>query len=293
MAIRPTIYVGLGGTGIRAIAQTKKHFEDAYGKDNIPQQIAFLAIDFDLAAASDSTLATDVSSDFLQLNVAANPQTLYKVGTSTGDYSWVFPGNAGYIASSISQGASQVRTTGRFYTEMIIAQITSRIQKCMTRVTGIGGGSMNVVQGAVDIHVVMSLAGGTGCGSFINVAEIIRSNFSANSVHLVGYGVIHGVFRTMDPSGNKTPRVVANAYSAIIDLDYMMSASPDNKITLEINNQKKELDVPIFDEFFVIDNRTEAGHTIEHISHLCEVIGNCLFATGGDMGTHIISGMNN
>ena len=293
MAIRPTIYVGLGGTGIRAIAQTKKHFEDAYGKDNIPQQIAFLAIDFDLAAASDSTLATDVSSDFLQLNVAANPQTLYKVGTSAGDYSWVFPGNAGYIASSISQGASQVRTTGRFYTEMIIAQITSRIQKCMTRVTGIGGGSMNVVQGAVDIHVVMSLAGGTGCGSFINVAEIIRSNFSANSVHLVGYGVIHGVFRTMDPSGNKTPRVVANAYSAIIDLDYMMSASPDNKITLEINNQKKELDVPIFDEFFVIDNRTEAGHTIEHISHLCEVIGNCLFATGGDMGTHIISGMNN
>lgn len=292
MAIRPTIYVGLGGTGIRAIAQTKKHYEEAYGKDKIPQQIAFAAIDFDLAAASDSTLPTDVSADFLQLNVAANPQTLYKVGSGAGEYSWVFPGNSSYIASSISQGASQVRTTGRFYTEMIISQITARIQKCWTRVTSIAAGSSDVINGDVDIHVVMSLAGGTGSGSFLNVAEIIRSNYG-NKAHLVGYGVIHGVFRTMDPSGNKTPRVVANAYSAIMDLDFLMSATPDNPVEMEINNQKKVLDYPIYDEFFVVDNRTESGHTIENVGQLCEVIGNCLFATGGDMGTHIISGMNN
>jgi hypothetical protein len=292
MAIRPTIYVGLGGTGIRAIAQTKKHYEDAYGKDNIPQQIAFLAIDFDLAAANDATLATDVSSDFLSLRVAADPRTLYAVGSGSGDYTWMFPGNTGFIANNISEGASQVRTTGRFYTEMIISQVQSRLQRCWTRVTAIGGGNANVVNGKVDIHVVMSLAGGTGCGSFINVADIIR-NLYGNNAHLVGYGVMHGVFRTMDPNGVKTPRVVANTYSAILDLDYLMNASPDNKIQIEINNQKKELDYPIFDEFFVVDNRTEAGHTIEHISHLCEVIGNCLFAIGGDMGTHIISGMNN
>lgn len=292
MAIRPTIYVGLGGTGIRAIAQTKKHYEDAYGKGNIPANISFLAVDFDLAAANDATLATDVTSDFLSLHVAADPRTLYNVGSGTGNYSWVFPGNTSYIANNISQGASQVRTTGRFYTEMILAQITTRLQKCWTRVTAIGSGQADVVHGNVDIHIVMSLAGGTGCGSFINVAEIVRSLYG-NRAHVVGYGVMHGIFRTMDPSGNKTPRVVANTYSAILDLDYLMSASPDNKIPIEINNQKKELEYPIFDEFFVIDNRTEAGHTIEHISHLCEVIGNCLFAIGGDMGTHIISGMNN
>lgn len=292
MAIRPTIYVGLGGTGIRAIAQTKKYYEDAYGKDNIPQQIAFLAIDFDLAAANDATLATDVSSDFLSLKVAADPRTLYAVGSGSGDYTWMFPGNTGFIANNISEGASQVRTTGRFYTEMIISHVQSRLQKCWTRVTAIGGGNANVINGKVDIHVVMSLAGGTGCGSFINIADIIRNLYGSNA-HLVGYGVMHGVFRTMDPNGVKTPRVVANTYSAILDLDYLMNASPDNKIQVEINNQKKELDYPIFDEFFVVDNRTEAGHTIEHISHLCEVIGSCLFAIGGDMGTHIISGMNN
>ena len=84
--IRPIIYVGLGGTGIRAIAQTKKYYEDAYGKDNIPQQYAFAAIDFDLTAVDDPALATDISSDFLDLTVPGNPQTLYQVGSADGKY---------------------------------------------------------------------------------------------------------------------------------------------------------------------------------------------------------------
>ena len=292
MAIRPTIYVGLGGTGIRAIAQTKKHFEDAYGKDNIPQQIAFLAIDFDLSEATNPTLATDISSDFLKLAVATNPQTVYSVGRDSGEYSWVFEGNSGYIKNSISDGASQVRTTGRFYTEMVINQITTRLKKCRGQVTNIQGTAPNVTPGKVDIHLVMSLAGGTGCGSFLNVADIIRSTFDTK-VHLVGYGVLHGVFRAMDGGGTKTPRVVANAYSAILDLDYLMSASSDNKISIEINNQKKQLSSAIFDQFFVIDNQMQSGHTIDGIKPLCEVIGNCLFASGGDLGTTVVKWLNN
>lgn len=42
---RPSIYIGIGLTGIQAITKTRKMFEDAYGKDNIPHWIAFLAID--------------------------------------------------------------------------------------------------------------------------------------------------------------------------------------------------------------------------------------------------------
>ena len=72
-----------------------------------------------------------------------------------------------YKGKQIAEGASQVRTTGRFYTEMILSQITSRIQRCWTRVTAINCGHADVLSGNVDTHIVMSLAGGTGCGSFI------------------------------------------------------------------------------------------------------------------------------
>ena len=122
MAIRPSIYIGLGGTGIMAVSYAKKLYEEAYkGVENIPGQIAFAAIDFDLAAPEDPGLATDMHDDFLSFSnvAAASPKTLYDVRSEKGDYAWMFPNNTRYIGNIISDGASQVRTYGRFLAEMI------------------------------------------------------------------------------------------------------------------------------------------------------------------------------
>lgn len=70
MAIRPSIYIGLGGTGLTAVSYAKKLYEQAYkGVDNIPGQIAFAAVDFDLAAPEDPNLATDMHDDFLSFQM--------------------------------------------------------------------------------------------------------------------------------------------------------------------------------------------------------------------------------
>ena len=45
--ITRTLYVGLGGTGVKSILRTKQCFIDAYGK--VPPMVAFLAIDTDTA----------------------------------------------------------------------------------------------------------------------------------------------------------------------------------------------------------------------------------------------------
>ncbi len=290
--IRPSIYVGLGGTGIKAVSQTKKMFEDAFGKGNIPDQIAFAAIDFDLA--EDPNLPTPMGADFLSITSAGSPRTLYDVRKKQGDYQWMFPGNSRFLGSLISDGASQVRTYGRFLTEMVLSQIERRIMDCYTQVTNIQADmDVNVDKtGSVDVHIAMSLAGGTGCGSFLNIASMLRDKYQ-EKVKLVGYGVLHSVFRTMDPSTNKTPRVVANAYSAILDLDYLMGATADNPISLNINGKTTELKQPIFDEFFVVDNETENGKRVDNISKLCEVVGTCMYVAGSEMGSKIQSGQSN
>lgn len=290
--IRPSIYVGLGGTGIKAISQTKKMFEDAFGKDKIPSQIAFAAIDFDLA--EDPNLPTKMSDEFLTVTNTGSPRQLYEVRRKQGEYQWMFPGNARYIGNLISDGASQVRTYGRFLTEMIINNIERRIADCYTQVTNIQADmDVNVDKTAsVDIHIAMSLAGGTGCGSFINVASMLRDRYQ-EKVKVIGYGVLHSVFRTMDPSTNKTPRVVANAYSAIMDLDYLMGATSENPIPLTLNGKKTELKQPLYDEFFVVDNETENGKRVDNISKLCEVVGTCMYVAGSEMGSKIQSGQSN
>lgn len=291
--MRPTIYIGLGGTGIRAIAQTKKMYEDAYGVGQIPVQIAFMAVDFDLAAPKDKSLATDIEDDFLHLNTNANPKQFYEEGVKVNDYKWMFKGNGNYIKKQIAEGASQVRTTGRFYTELVLDKIRQRVKQCWSQVNAVAAASQKVDKtAAVDIHLVMSLAGGTGCGSFLNVAEMIRSTWPTQA-HIVGYGVLHGVFCAMDPSRNKTPRVVANAYSAIVDLDYLMSASSSNPIHCTINGKEQQLTGSVYDEFFVIDNETELGHSLTDIKQVCEVLGISLFASGDDMGSKVRSVLNN
>lgn len=290
--IRPSIYVGLGGTGIKAVSQTKKMFEDAFGKDNIPSQIAFAAIDFDLA--EDPNLPTPMREDFLSVTNAGSPRQLYDVRRRLGEYTWMFPENSRFIGNLISDGASQVRTYGRFLTEMIINNIERRIADCYTQVTNIQADTdINIDKTAsVDVHIAMSLAGGTGCGSFLNVASMLRDKYQ-EKVKLIGYGVLHSVFRTMDPSTNKTPRVVANAYSAILDLDYLMGATADHPIPLTLNGKKTELKQPIFDEFFVVDNETENGKRVDNISKLCEVVGTCMYVAGSEMGSKIQSGQSN
>lgn len=290
--IRPSIYVGLGGSGIKSISQTKKMFEDAYGKNNIPSQIAFAAIDFDLA--EDPNLPTPMHEDFLMINNTSNPRQLYDVRRKLGEYQWMFPGNSRFVGTLISDGASQVRTYGRFLTEMIIDNIERRIADCYTQVTNIQADmDINVDKThSVDVHIAMSLAGGTGCGSFLNVASMLRDKYQ-DKVKIIGYGVLHNVFRTMDPSTNKTPRVVANAYSAILDLDYLMGASTDNPIQLSLNGKKTELKQPIYDEFFVVDNETENGKRVDNISKLCEVVGICMYVAGSEMGSKVQSGQSN
>jgi hypothetical protein len=293
--VRPSLYIGLGGTGILAISKAKKMFEDTFGKGSIPRQISFLAIDFDLSMDKDPHLATDIKDDFLKIENLSNPLELYQVQSKQGAYSWMFQSNDRYIPAAIVDGAGQVRTTGRFLTNMINSEITNHIISRMTLIADIQNQDEHDeanTGGIIDVHIAMSLAGGTGAGSFIEIANLIRDLYP-NNARLIGYGVLHGVFRAMDTSGTKTPRVTANAYSAIMDLDYLMEASTNNIIRLEVNGTIKELKQPVYDQFYVIDNTTTNSKKVDSITKLSEVIGTCLYVASSEMGSKVQSGQSN
>ncbi|MBQ6862559.1 MAG: hypothetical protein IJN98_08115 [Alistipes sp.] len=293
--MRPSIYVGLGGTGIRAIAQAKKLYEDVYGKGNIPKCIAFLAVDFNLADIKNPELLTSLEDDALLIPYNGSPREHYEGRVKRGAYGWVFPGNTDSLAHRISDGAGQVRTTGRFYTEYILNIVEAALQNRwmqVSNITYVNDQGMSVPCEEIDIHIVMSLAGGTGSGSFLNIAELINRKFGKRA-HIFGYGVLHGVFRAMDPFGTHTPKVRVNAYSAIKDLDYLMHASTSSPVKFEINGAPRELTSPIFNEFFVIDNQTAKGNMVPNVKELCAALGTCLFASSGDMGATIQGGQSN
>ena len=289
--MKPTIYLGLGGTGNLAVSFTKKLYEEEYGKGNIPSSVAFVTVDFQTDVDKDPGLATDITDNFIKIESASNPKDFYRVRRETnGNFTWMFDGNTSNIDTRIAKGAKAVRTTGRLYTEMALDTIISRLAVSMTNVTYVDN-SADVAAG-VNIHMVMSIAGGTGAGSFLTIANAIKQKYG-NKVNLYGYGVTHNVFRAMDVRGNSTPNVELNAVSSILDLDYLYTASDTNPIQMEMGMKKITLRESIFDGFFVIDNTSENGYVLKNVKTLCETIGTCLYAYGGEAGDKVENVINN
>lgn len=290
--MKPTIYLGIGGTGNKAIAFAKKQYEEEYGVGNIPEEIAFVGFDFQTDMDEDPDLATDISPDFIKVDVASNPKQTYEVGRDKHNkYQWMHAANETNVDDRISKGAKSVRTTGRLYTEMTLLHIIPRLKDVINRVLDVSGTAANV-QAGVNIYMAMSLAGGTGAGSFLTIATAIKQEYD-NKVNLYGFGVTHGVFEAMDPMGNKMPNVMYNGVSSIIDLDYLFTASKENPIEFELNGKKIIRTAPVFDNFFVIDNRSESGYVIKNINELCEMLGLCLYSYGGEAGAKVEAVLNN
>ena len=267
-----SIYLGIGGTGIKTLAHVKYQFEKEYGVGNIPQEIAFVGFDFQTNMDEDPSLVTDISEDFITVQVAANPIQTYKYGRNEHNkYQWMHKANEMNVGDEILKGAHQVRTTGRLYTEITLGLILPRIKSVINRVL--------CVCPYVDIHMVMSLAGGTGAGSFITIATAIKQDFGSR-VNLFGFGVTHGVFEAMNPGGNMMPNVMYNCISSIIDLDYMFTATPEKPIYFEVGGETIALTESVFDDFFIIDNKSDNNYEIRKIDELCEMLGLALYSFG-------------
>lgn len=272
--MKPTIYLGIGGTGIKTLAYIKRQFEEEYGVGNIPEEVAFVGFDFQTDMDADPDLATDISANFISVKSDLNPCDFYKVRKKDKNKcQWMFEGNSSLINNHISI-ARQVRTTGRLYTEITLGQILPRIKSVINRVL--------CVCPYVDIHMVMSLAGGTGAGSFITIATAIKNEYD-NKVNLYGFGVTHSVFEVMNPMGIMIPNVMMyNCISSIIDLDYMFTATPEKPIYFEVGGETIAITESVFDNFFVVYNKSDSGFVIEKIDELCEMLGLAMYSFGID-----------
>lgn len=291
--IRRSIYIGLGGTGIRAIAHTKKQYEDVFGVGNIPSQIEFLALDFDTSSVWDKSLPTSVEEDIIHCLFPSDIRGFFTMWHSLGKFNWFSPINE-HLLPGPGQSFGQCRAVGRLLTELVLDQISRRIGLAMNRVMIMGdipqGYTLSQDNG-VDVHIAMSLAGGTGAGSFINIAQLVRERYG-HHVCIYGYGVMYGVFEAM----NQTRRVGhlrVNTYASVLDLDYMQTASPTNPIALEVAGQTKVLECPLFDYFYLIDNKTEDGSLIGHSDDLCGSLGSGLYLHGCEVGDEVQTFLNN
>ncbi len=310
--ISKRLYIGLGGTGVKTLIRTKKMFEETYGE--IPPSIRFLGIDTDMqeftkevnAHVNKKGLIENEKmclskNEQVQLKID-NPNRLYEYYKEE-LYSWMPQNqqNLKGIATLRNAGAGQIRSNGRFVLISNAKQINAAIKQAIIDITNARNQDNKKYEiesgSSFEIHIVFSICGGTGSGTFIDVAYIARDAARSENVKIMGYAMLAGIFEN-DLGENQTPRVKPNAYGALLDLDWLMSGTRRDKIKLKYQGYEPDKDLFItnpypFDAVTLIDGVNKQGMSYDKIDQLTDVISLALVTNAGCVDSAVGSALDN
>ena len=302
--LRKTFYIGLGGTGMNAILRTKKMFMDNYG-GHVPPMIGFLGIDTD-EGAYDETKNPLKTRDGKIVTLDKFEQCKISVKNPTDYYtaqrrrlSWLPENNVRYILN-LDKGAGQIRTNGRLALINNMENVKNAIGNVFTLISSdtiIDNPEYELLPGnVVDVHIVFSVGGGTGCGTFIDLAYLLKSMYNSGTrgVNVCGYGVLPNVFHEMVKGGNAMKNTKPNAFGAIQDLDFLMHLSLNDKpVHFDWMSTSYDANTPPYDAFFFVDNKNDGGVVYDNVNKLTEMISLALVSAAGQIGAETASIANN
>lgn len=303
------LYIGLGGTGVKSIIRTKKMFLETYGE--IPPSIHFLGIDTDMGEFTKKVNANVQENGAIvnqEVFLDKNEQVQLKIDNALNTYenfkddlfSWM-PQNKQNIkglSTLKNNGAGQIRSNGRFVLVKNANMVKQAISSAITKITSAenrDNDKYQIVGDNYEIHIVFSICGGTGCGTFLDVAYIARDAANSEDVKIMGYAMLPGIF-VQECGENQIPRGRQNAYGALLDLDWLMSGvNPYEKIELKYLNYEPELskDQRPFDAVTLIDGTNKVGDSFTKTTQLFDVISLALVTSAGSVDEAVGSALDN
>ena len=231
---RPTVLVGVGGTGCKI---AERVFAEALSTE-IGRGGKIVVLGFDTDDNDMRRLASIQRSNRIRFS---SPET---VGSLTTKYDEIISPWFHNPASSLPEqiknlslidGAAQIRmfTHLALFTKLVSAEIPQKIGDALASLGRYDGSDS--YDGVVNVMMVGSLAGATGSGSFIQIAMLIQEaaknrNVSADvrGVFLLPDVYVHGASLPV----YQIPNVLANGYAALKELNcanMLASGDLDNK----------------------------------------------------------------
>lgn len=291
--IRRCLYVGLGGTGMSALLNTKKTFIETYGE--VPPMIGFLGIDTD-----GGSYKKELDSKFGRVRLSPDEQLPIRVDdarpiyeVNKNHFGWLPEDNL-YALTSMKLGAGAIRSNGRFALTVNHVDVESKIKSVIDNITNAtisNNLDYELLSSEIEIHMIFSVCGGTGCGTFINMAYLFRK--FAPKCKLTGYAVLPDVFEAMANSASMA-RVKPNAYGAIQDLDWLMHLDLNSdKIAFDYINYVQHTNEKPFNAFFFVDNKNSNNDTYLHVDQLTEMLSLALVTSAGELSTAAASVSDN
>ena len=277
--IKPTLFVGLGGTGYVVLSLLKKRINKAFGR--IPPVVNFLVMDIDDSVPKDLQSGDPrFDEEFwrIDLNTVGDIHNNVQVGMEGYDYmaDW-WPEDLHenvHLKNVDPEQAYQHRCLGRtgifvnarsFHRRIsgMRLDIMGQVARSQTRIPASGTGARkklmpaDVMNGA-NVYLVCSVAGGTGSGMFLDAAAMLHQEFAGvQGCDFVGALFMPSVFSgAMADSDQDTSKMYGNAYGALKELDHFMlnggfQRSYAGNISVDIGRK------PLMDRVLLVDRDNE------------------------------------
>jgi hypothetical protein len=231
---RPTLAIGIGGTGTSVLKRLKRLIKDQFG-DEHTELFQLLAIDTEfekmdrgqrLEVGEFLNLAetTILGDDIVAAMSDENTKEIYGALSTwwpTSDKGPFWPGD-------ITSGAKATRCVGRmalWYRGTQAYRAIERKLETALLIRGLRRDDVPATGNAVKIFIVCSLAGGTGSGMYLDIAYIVRDILSRMGLVSFITGVLLTDAKPFDrflQEQGLLRRMRANIYAALCELDWFM-----------------------------------------------------------------------
>ncbi|MBX3271177.1 MAG: hypothetical protein KF729_13000 [Sandaracinaceae bacterium] len=226
--ITPTLFVGLGGSGGRAIGRIAKRLRDSedYGL-RFKNLVRFVAIDTNAAdlarlrqgyGAVGHVDATITLSDFDKVEYSRLRRG--ETFADADDYftQWVHPFYR--FREESGAGAGQIRVESRlgFFRSIEVGELPRQIADLLRDLRSHEHG-MRRHGAAVQVFVYFSIAGGTGSGAFLPFAYLLRDLLDDKSSRVFGFAILPDAFEEV--VGMNRDGTLANGYAALKELEHL------------------------------------------------------------------------
>jgi len=275
--LRPTLLIGIGGTGQKVLVQLKSRFIRNYGEK--PAAVEFLCFDTDQTVEQVSldgqAVGLTPGTELINIGGIQTANILRHLDINPAIASWITEDKEKIPVQAITMGAKQVRPLGRLSLFWHVGTVMSKLKAAVARLTDM---RLHSQQYGINVFVVSSVCGGTGSGGFLDMAylarkEIENANLPSSFCNINAILALPSVFPNVDPIG-----IQSNAYAALRELDYFMETGEwrvnyGNAAvgTLDFTGQRP------FNICYLVDARNERGGGLVGLEDVAPMIAEALY----------------
>lgn len=296
--LKRTLYIGLGGTGFKTLLRTKRAFVETYGE--VPPMIKFLCIDSDQNQYNNTTLPSIYGDIKIQPNESSDiivDGAGDKVSRNRQDLTWLPDPNL-FAVKDLTNGCGMVRTNGRIAFSFNYGKCRANIQNALNEIRNLNAvhnDKYELISNDVEASIVFSIAGGTGSGSFLDIAYLVKDIMKTLALpetsKIIGYMVLPDVYDAQLTFGKA--RLLPNAYGSLMDLDYLSHFTYDKEYRVNYLTESRVLRGEPFNSVIAISNSNHNGDVVSESDSLSEMISLAMVVSAGELSSGVQSVANN